>query len=136
MTLRTWLSGTRVLHGRRLSLRHGTGQRMLRPQLNRTPMARMTASPTGAVLDLLPQATLDLLPVAVFLTSVPDGRILRCNQRAVELCGGDAGVPDRLCELLHGLAGDTRLPACTEQIAMALQNSGPLRDTDAVLETA
>ena len=100
-------------------------------------MARMTASPTGAVLDLLPQVTLDLLPVPVFLTSVPDGRILRCNQRAVELCGGDAGVPDRLCELLHGLAGDTRsLPVCTDQIAMALQNGAPLRDTEAVLETA
>ncbi len=97
----------------------------------------MTASPTGAVLDLLPQVTLDLLPVPVFLTSVPDGRILRCNQRAVELCGGDAGVPDRLCELLHGLAGDTRsLPVCTDQIAMALQNGAPLRDTEAVLETA
>jgi PAS domain S-box-containing protein len=96
----------------------------------------MTASPTGAVLDLLPQVTLDLLPVPVFLTSVPDGRILRCNQRAVELCGGDAGVPDRLCELLHGLAGDTRsLPVCTDQIAMALQNGAPLRDTEAVLET-
>ena len=100
-------------------------------------MARMTASPTGAVLDLLPQVTLDLLPVPVFLTSVPDGRILRCNQRAVELCGGDAGVPDRLCELLHGLAGDTRsLPVCTDQIAMALQNGAPLRDAEAVLETA
>jgi PAS domain S-box-containing protein len=99
-------------------------------------MARMTASPTGAVLDLLPQVTLDLLPVPVFLTSVPDGRILRCNQRAVELCGGDAGVPDRLCELLHGVAGDTRsLPVCTDQIAMALQNGAPLRETEAVLET-
>jgi PAS domain S-box-containing protein len=96
----------------------------------------MTASPTGAVLDLLPQVTLDLLPVPVFLTSVPDGRILRCNQRAVELCGGDAGVPDRLCELLHGVAGDTRsLPVCTDQIAMALQNGAPLRETEAVLET-
>src|SRR5436190_10587593 len=100
-------------------------------------MARMTASPTGAVLDLLAQVTLDLLPGPVFLTSVPDGRILRCNQRAVELCGGDAGVPDRLCELLHGLAVDTRsLPVCTDQIAMALQNGAPLRDTEAVLETA
>jgi PAS domain S-box-containing protein len=92
----------------------------------------MTASRTGAVLDMLPQVTLDLLPVPVFLTSVPDGRILRCNQRAVELCGGDAGVPDRLCELLHGL-GDA---VCTDQIAMALQNGSPLRDTEAVLEAA
>jgi PAS domain S-box-containing protein len=97
----------------------------------------MTASRTGAVLDVLPQVTLDLLPVPVFVTGVPDGRILRCNQRAVELCGGDAGVPDRLCELLRGVAADTRLlPACTDPIAMALQHGSPLRDTEAVLETA
>lgn len=57
----------------------------------------------GAGLDFLHHAALDLLPVPAFVSTVPDGAIVRWNQLAVDLCEREPRVGEPLGELLQRL---------------------------------
>ena len=97
----------------------------------------MGSRQTDAVLDNVPQAVLDLLPLPVFVTGIPDGTIFRRNARAVDLHGGTAPVHERLTDLLQGLGTDgTPLPPAADPIAAALAGGTPVDDVDALLATA
>ena len=94
----------------------------------------MSASHAGASVDQLSQASLDLIPVPVFVATVPGGTLVRCNSRAAELCGGGPPVHDRLGDLLHGAGPDEApLPPDEDPVIAAVLHGRPLRDADAVL---
>ena len=89
------------------------------------------AQPWVSRLDVLSQTALDLLPAPAFLTSVPEGTILRCNRRAAALCGPLLGAHEHLGLMLRSIDAD---PTAVDPIADALRRGAPLDNMDALLE--
>jgi len=88
------------------------------------------------VVDVLDQAALDVLPVAVFICDAPAGTIVRWNRCAIELCGREL----RHHESFSGLLRDVTVshermstPTSSDPIAAAIRDGRPLRNIEAVL---
>jgi PAS domain-containing protein len=87
----------------------------------------------------LDQAAMDAFPEAVYLCA-GDGRVLRFNQKAVELWGRTPTVGDpqeRFCGSFRPYRMDgTLLPHDRCAMAVALQTNGSYRAQEAVIEEA
>ncbi|MGH9308544.1 MAG: ATP-binding protein [Vicinamibacterales bacterium] len=94
----------------------------------------MKVSHTSAILDGLSQAALDLIPVPVFLVTVPGAMILRCNRRATALYGRTPGPQERLSDLLRDVSDDEHqiVGAITKTVA----SGKGIEDTEALLDGA
>jgi signal transduction histidine kinase len=94
----------------------------------------MSASHEGASIVHLSQDTLDLLPIAALVATVPSGDVVRFNWRAAALCGADDLLPARLGDLLRGTgAAGEPLPAAHDPIAAAVANGWSVDEADALL---
>lgn len=87
----------------------------------------------ATVVDPLSQSTLDLLPAAAFVATVPDGRVTRMNGRAAALCGRDSAASRPLWDMLRAAGAGS--PAEADPIAVALQRATPVEDVGGTLET-
>ena len=94
----------------------------------------MSPSETGVAL-VQASLAIDLVPVAAFISRIPDGVVVRLNARAADLLGGagDDSVP--LWRVLRTAPknGDASAPT-NDAIAEALQRGERLDDVDAVLQ--
>src|SRR3546814_12519757 len=96
----------------------------------------MGSTDGDVVLDQLSQAAIDLLPVAVFITTVPKGEIVRLNQPAAALWGDAPAASQPLCEYLHAGEGAPFVQATPDPIAVALAAGRRLVALGGILEWA
>jgi PAS domain S-box-containing protein len=95
----------------------------------------MSYSAAGFALDQLSQAAIDLLPVAIFVTAVPGGEIVRVNQRALDLSGGHGFVSGRLQDYLRTAGGRVRA-GMPDSISIALSAAQSVSGLDAVVQVS